>query len=253
MADINFNTVSVVSAINNSDHLHITTGGSHRRVLVSKLVEKAKADALTSVEANMLDRLTSGCFVMSTHNNGPVAYPASLWTQMQNSGNVATGVLVVEGSRHIVVAPTMSSSTITWASSAITVNPNFVTDRKECFTDFEGEAKTSALLANGTIGGDGPNYAPGFCAAYSYGAISSGGWWLPSIGELLMMWSNKSKINTCLSLISDGVALSDSTHLSSTESSNVGLWTLSFYRCIMSTMSKIGGQGCVRPVSAFRI
>lgn len=265
MANINFNTVSVASAINDTDYLHATIGGSHNRITVETLIAKANAGATTDAESRLLDKWTDGCFVMyhKLSDNVSRCASASAWTQLQSDGEVADGVLVSAGSRHIVVAPTGSATTLKWSSAYKGVQPSkYITDRKLCFGDFDGQSRTAAIVADETIGGDGTGYAPGFCNAYSrsngmtytgdaanYG-MKAGRWWLPSFGELWMMFANKQKINTCLSLITGATTLTGS-HWSSTEYSQYGAWGLYLTTGSMYHHDKTYYSYSVRAVSAF--
>ncbi len=82
--------------------------------------------------------------------------------------------------------------------------------------------------------------------------MTAGYWWLPSAGELLMMYANKAKINYALSLIKGAQQLDTSWYWSSTEYSPAGAWLLSFGDgYFFHWNGKVRDKRHVRPVSAF--
>ena len=105
------------------------------------------------------------------------------------------------------------------------------------------------------------NYAPGFCNAYSRQydkgdgsmvGIGAGGWWLPSIAELLTIWKHKYAINLCLSVISGASQLTESWYWSSTESSATVAWYLTLDDGDLYYWNdKVQYSGYVRAVAAF--
>ena len=157
--------------------------------------------------------------------------------------------------------------------------------RRDLMSDFNGRQYTQKIFSDDSYAyNDGKvkwkdipddsviKYAPGYCYKYStsnqpthinypdpsngnnniYGGIEAGQWWLPSIGELWMMYSNFNKINYCMSLIG-GKPLVRSRYWSSTESGSANALSLSFADGIFYHWSNKsqGTDGHVRPVSAF--
>ena len=118
-------------------------------------------------------------------------------------------------------------------------------------TDAAIKASSSAHVTNTA------SYAPGYCRAYSRAnskgkGLTAGYWWLPSVGELLMMYANKLKINYALSLIKGAQLLDSSWYWSSTEGSSAGAWFLGFGGgYLYYWRDKVQDKGHVRPVSAF--
>lgn len=161
--------------------------------------------------------------------------------------------------------------------------------KRDLMSDFNGRQYTQKIFSDDSYAYDGKvkwkdipddsvvKYAPGYCYKYStsnqsthinypkpsnssnniYNGIEAGQWWLPSIGELWMMYSNFNKINYCMSLIG-GKPLVKKWYWSSNESDSALAWCLTF---------NVGGfvngdfygwnnsskhtAGRVRPVSAF--
>ena len=176
-----------------------------------------------------LDRLNDGVFIMFHRKSDdyPLAVKPDKWASYQNSGEIADGVLVVDGGKMLVVAPTEDWTGKTSTAAQITHN--------ECKTE---------------------SYAPGFCASYERvnangQGLTAGKWWLPSLGEMMMIYANMSKINYALSLINGATQLAGTAYWSSTESSATSAWHLSLNIGLARTYSKSLSQCRVRPVSAF--
>ena len=81
--------------------------------------------------------------------------------------------------------------------------------------------------------------------------MKAGAWWLPSVGELYLIFANFTKINYALSKISGATLLSKTAYWSCTEYSAAYAWHLNFIDGRQSDYGKSTGQYRVRPVSAF--
>ena len=171
----------------------------------------------------------------------------------QDSGEIADGVLISEGGRNLVVAPT--DATLRWSSAAVSGGGTATSDRLTALDDFNGKNNTASQITHTEC--QGKNYAPGFCSLYSRTnangkGLTAGKWWLPSAGELMLMYSNMRKINHCLSLIAGATQIPEGTHWASTESSSTYAWYLLFSNGYLNTWNtKVSPQNRVRPVSAF--
>lgn len=227
----------------------------------------SKATMEDAIRADV-GQLYDGVFIMfhRESDNYPLAVRVSSWTSYQNSGEIAEGVLLVEGGRHLIIAPT-EGDLIKWsskpASSSDTsgsVQISGVTtsgDRITALNDFAGRANTAAII-NGSTSSNVTNteaYAAGFCNKYSRTnvngkGLTAGRWWLPSMGEMAMIWANFDKINYALSKISGATQLQAIWYWSSTQVSAFGAWSLYLYGGYISGHWKFK-QGGVRPVSAF--
>lgn len=200
-----------------------------------------------------LKDIYDGVFIMFHRKSDdfPLCVKPDKWQSYQNSGEIADGVLVSEGGRNIVVAPT--DANLYWSSAAVSGGGTTTSDRLTALDDFEGKANTVSQITHTECQGE--NYAPGFCSLYSRTNINgkgltAGKWWLPSVGELMLMYSNMRKINHCLSLIAGATQLPEASHWSSTENSSTLAWHLGFsYGLGWGT--KVSNQYRVRPVSAF--
>ena len=203
-----------------------------------------------------LNSLEDGVFIM-THRKSddyPIMYKPHKWTAQQNAGEVADGVVVVEGGHVLVVAPTESTTKLNWSSAAVSGGGTTTTDRVTAMNDWNGKANTAAQITHSEASGAG--YAPGFCYAYSRvnangNGLTAGKWWLPSLGEMMMIYANMTKINYALSLIEGATQLVEDAYWTSTEYSATGAWFLRLNNGTMTSNPKATNRFRVRPVSAF--
>lgn len=231
------------------------------------ITNASKATIEDAIRAD-IGQLYDGVFIMfhRKSDNYPLAVRVNSWASYQNSGEVAEGVLLVEGGRHLVIAPTegtdkkWSSKPASSSDTSGSVQISGVTttgDRETALNDFAGRANTTAII-NGSTPSNVTNteaYAAGFCNKYSRTnangkGLTVGRWWLPSMGEMVMVWANFDKINYALSKISGAMQLQAAWYWSSTQSSATLAWTLYLNDGHMGVNWKFD-QGRVRPVSAF--
>ncbi|GAK38273.1 Lcl domain-containing protein [Bacteroides graminisolvens] len=246
--------ISVVSATASGDYIVITlANGTFAKISVPNL-------RTALLQGIALECMTDGVFIMchKKSDNSSVMFRPESWKAQQASGEVADGVVVVEGGRLLVVAPTESPTKLFWSSAAISGGGFTTTDRVAAYNDWTGKTSTAAQIAASTAGAvtNTASYAPGFCNLYSRTnangqGLTAGKWWLPSIGELLMMSANFNKINYALSLITGAEFLKLDAYWSSSENSSPNAWFMNFSQGFMGYNTKTTGQYCVRPVSAF--
>lgn len=231
------------------------------------ITNASKATMEDAIRAD-IGQLYDGVFIAFHRKSDdlPLAVRVSSWASYQASGEIAEGVLLVEGGRHLVIAPTEASSA-KWSSKPVSssdtsgsVQISGVTttsDRITALNDFAGRANTTAII-NGSTSNNVTNtedYAAGFCNKYSRTnangkGLTAGRWWLPSMGEMAMIWSNFDKINYALSKISGATQLQANWYWSSTQTSASGAWFLYLIDGAMNFNWKFS-QYRVRPVSAF--
>ena len=191
-------------------------------------------------------------------DNFPLMVKPHKWPALQTGGEIADGVVVVDGGKVLVVAPTQAATTLLWSSAALVGGGFSTTDRVAAMNDWAGKANTAAQIAASTADAitNTVDYAPGFCNLYSrvnangYG-LTAGKWWLPSLGELMMIYANMQKINYALSLIAGATPLTESWYWSSTEYSATKAWILILADGGMSVITKAVDRAYVRAVSAF--
>ena len=212
-----------------------------------------KAALMGGLDINALE---DGIFVMfhRKSDNYPLMVNPHKWTSYQTSGEIAGGVVVVEGGKVLVVAPTESTTALLWSSEAVSGGGTTTTDRVTAMNDWNGKANTAAQITHSEASGTG--YAPGFCHAYSRvnangQGLTAGKWWLPSMGEMMMIYANMTKINYALSLINGATKLYEDWYWTSAEYSADLAWYLGLNIGLMSGYAKATGRYRVRPVSAF--
>lgn len=248
---------ATVTTINNDQKFPITdTNG--------KVTLISLADLKAALMAGMnLDSINDGIFIMFHRNsdNFPLMVKPYKWPSYQNSGEIAEGVVIVEGGKILVVAPTESSSALTWSSAAISGGGTTTGDRVTAMNDWNGKANTAATIKASRADAitNTAQYAPGYCNLYSRvnakgEGLTAGKWWLPSLGEMMMIYANMTKINYALSLIAGATQLVETWYWTSTESSATYAWSL--YLSDGRTYgwyAKASDTGRVRAVSAFII
>ena len=203
---------------------------------------------------DILSKAADGVYVMYHRKSDdfPLAVRPDEWPSYQNSGEIADGVLVVQGGKMLVVAPT--DATLPWSSADVSAGGTTTSDRLTALNDWDGKANTAAQVTHPECSGAG--YAPGFCNQYSrtnangYG-LTAWKWWLPSLGELMMIYANMRKINYVLSLINGATQLKVDEYWASTERDISFSWALLIKYGIVTYNIKSSRQYLTRPVSAF--
>lgn len=241
-------TVTTVTTVNTSQYIPLTdASGNVTKVTLANL----KAALLGGLNLNAMN---DGVFIMfhRKSDNYPLAVKPDKWASYQNSGEIAEGVMVVEGGKILVVAPT--EATLYWSSAAVSAGGKTTTDRETALNDWTGKTSTAAQITHSECNTE--SYAPGFCASYERvnangQGLTAGKWWLPSLGELMMIYANMRKINYALSLINGATQLAETWYWSSTEFSAAYAWSLGLTSGGAYITTKAAGQPRVRPVSAF--
>ena len=241
-------TVTTVTSMNTSQYIPLTDGsGNVTKITLANL----KASLLGGLNLNAMN---DGVFIMfhRKSDNYPLAVKPDKWASYQNSGEIAEGVMIVEGGKILVVAPT--EATLYWSSAAVSAGGKTTSDRLTALDDWAGKTSTAAQITHNECKTE--SYAPGFCASYSRTnangkGLTAGRWWLPSLGELMMIYANMRKINYALSLINGATQLAETWYWSSTEISATLAWGLRLSNGTAGNFAKATSQGRVRPVSAF--
>ena len=241
-------TVTTVTTVNTSQYIPLTdASGNVTKVTLANL----KAALLGGLNLNAMN---DGVFIMFHRRSDdyPLAVKPDKWASYQNSDEIAEGVMVVEGGKILVVAPT--EATLYWSSAAVSAGGKTTTDRETALNDWTGKTSTAAQITHNECKTE--SYAPGFCASYERvnangQGLTAGKWWLPSLGELMMIYANMRKINYALSLINGATQLAETWYWSSTECSATNAWGLYLSTGHAGYTTKATYQYGVRPVSAF--
>lgn len=208
-----------------------------------------------------LNSMMDGVFIMFHRKSDDFSLMVKphKWASYQNSGEIAEGVVIVEGGKVLVVAPTEADSAgLLWSSAAVSGGATTTSDRVTAMNDWNGKANTASIISKSTSAAvtNTAAYAPGFCNLYSRvnangKGLTAGKWWLPSVGEMMMIYANMTKINYALSLITGATQLAETWYWTSTEGSAAGAWYLYLSDGNLYWYTKASGKGRVRPVSAF--
>lgn len=242
------NSVTTVTTMETSQYIPLSDGsGNVTKITLANL----KAALLGGLNLNAMN---DGVFIMFHRKSDdyPLAVKPDKWASYQNSGEIAEGVMVVEGGKILVVAPT--EATLYWSSAAVSAGGKTTSDRETALNDWTGKTSTAAQITHNECKTE--SYAPGFCASYERvnangQGLTAGKWWLPSLGELMMIYANMRKINYALSLINGATQLAETWYWSSTEFSATDAWGLYLNDGSAGYLTKAAGQLRVRPVSAF--
>lgn len=170
-----------------------------------------------------------------------------------SKASIAVGVWICECGKLIVVAKGQQATT-NWATSNNATSGNTVIGSEAAIADMAGRTNTSTIIT--TLGEIVP--AAKYCNEYypsnvdsANAFVGAGRWWLPSAGELWMIWSHLFEVNRILAQIG-GTALNRSQwYWSSTEGSATSAWALNFTNGYFSGNRPKTYRYSVRPVSAF--
>ena len=205
-------------------------------------------------------KLDDGVFIMYHRKSDdyPLIVKPHKWTSLQNSGEIADGVAIVEGGKILVVAPTQATTKLTWSGGEVSGGGTTTLDRLTAFNDWNGKTNTQKQIAASKEGAvtNTASYAPGFCNLYSRSnangkGLTAGKWWLPSLGEMMMIYANITKVNYALSLISGATQLVGDAYWTSTEVNATSAWGLGLDIGSAYNSTKASQQRYVRAVSAF--
>ena len=253
--------VKQTKKLNDSSVTDVTTVNSTDRILMRDSSGKLIPISLANLKAAMMGGVDQnvqmdGVFIMyhDNSNDAPRMVKPHKWPSLQSAGQIADGVVVVEGGKILVVAPTESS--MTWSSAAVSGGGVTTSDRVTALNDWAGKANTTAQITHAECSSNA--YAPGYCANYSRvnansKGLTAGKWWLPSLGEMMMIYANMTKINYALSLISGATQLAEAGYWTSTEFSATTAWYLGLTNggYAYTNSAKASYTYHVRPVSAF--
>ncbi|MCM1356429.1 MAG: hypothetical protein NC212_08500 [Staphylococcus sp.] len=246
----------IASSMGSSDYATVVDNvGSMRRISKANLAIALLGD----INMNLI---MDNIFIMYHRKSDdfPLMVKPHKWTALQNAGEIADGVVVVDGGKVLVVAPTEADSAgLPWSSAVVSGGATTTTDRIMAMADWNGKANTASIISKSTASAviNTAAYAPGFCDLYSRAnangkGLTAGKWWLPSVGEMMMIYANMAKINHCLNLIAGATQLAETWYWTSTEASAIDAWGMylsSGYLTPWHTKESLNGR--VRPVSAF--
>ena len=249
-----------VASASTTDYVFLNQSSALKQVPIQKIIDLDSAASLAAAQTSLMPYALDNVFIMYHRKSDyfPLMVKTSKWTALQTNGEVAEGVVLVQGGKVLVIASTEATSKLYWSSAAISGGGTTTTDRVTVMNDWNGKANTAAQIAASTSSAvtNTASYAPGFCNLYSKtnangNGLTAGKWWLPSMGEMMAIYANMLKINYALSLISGATQLVYDWYWTSTEGSAAYAWHLRLYDGLMNYGTKATIALHVRPVSAF--
>ena len=163
------------------------------------------------------------------------------------SGKTPIGV-VFDADRRTAIALESSSSKMYWGWDDDIPGLTNIEDVAKAKQDFNGKANTAAIKAyrSSLTGYPAARYA----YEYKTTGTNAGEWYLPALGELYTVYSNKDYMNYALSLLGKKDIQTDDYHWSSSEGSYSSAWYLRFGDGGVYEVIKDNNY-YVRPVLAF--
>ena len=150
----------------------------------------------------------------------------------------AMGVLLVQGERSIIIAlrdcNDGEETTLTKQKDPSNLKGNYIDTCIDAVADRNGQKNTEHLKAVGL----------------SDNISLSDGWYIPSIGEMLFIFTHRKEVNAALEK-AGGQPIADDWYCTSTEYSATYAWVLYLGSGSMCFNAKATSTGRVRPVSAF--
>ena len=160
------------------------------------------------------------------------------------SGKTPIGV-VFDADRRTAIALESSPSRIEWNDFGRDIPGITNTDLSKAKQDFNGKANTAAIKAYISR-----HPAARYAYEYKTTGTNAGEWYLPALGELNTVYSNKDYMNYALSLVGKKGIPTDDYHWSSSVYSGGFAWALIFSNGNMDDYTKMH-DNYVRPVLAF--
>ena len=172
-------------------------------------------------------------YICDDENKTIVPYKATL-TPPED----AIGVLLVQGERSIIIAlrdcNAGEETTLTKQKDPSNLKGNYIDTCIDAVADWNGQKNTEHLKAVGL----------------SDNISLSDGWYIPSMGEMLFIFTHRKEVNAALEK-AGGQPIADDWYWTSTEYSATYAWTLYLGHGNMGDNAKATTTFRVRPVSAF--
>ena len=150
----------------------------------------------------------------------------------------AMGVLLVQGERNIIIAlrdcNDGEETTLTKQKDPSNLKGNYIDTCIDAVADWNGQKNTEHLKAVGL----------------SDNISLSDGWYIPSMGEMLFIFTHRKEVNAALEK-AGGQPIADDWYWTSTECSAADAWYLNLNNGRMNYGTKATYTHRVRPVSAF--
>lgn len=224
----------------------VAASATHRIPLLDASGNPIGSDTPANIELKQ-PRFTNGVLVATLESNYPRFRQPD---QVASVAASAVGVAVFNAGKLIVIAK--DETTAKWSDPTASGGSGNKTSA-QALADMNGRTNTATIV--NTLGDTAP--AANYCVGYYPSSVAEnnayygvGRWWLPSAGELWIIWSHLFEINRLMAAIG-GTPLNRSVwYWSSTEYNEVGAWFVSFIDGNPNGSTKTNARR-IRPVSSF--
>ena len=265
---LEFNTIT-----SNPDYIFVQDASNYRKISLHDLAKAIRND-IPSLSGDLPGNkmIYDGCFIMyharKTYNKDgwPRAVTYAQWPEKRDAGEVADGVLIVDGGHYLLVAP--HEKQCRWASKIGAGGPDnesyTTANRIKFLNTWDGKERTERICGPGSPfeneNKDSSTYAPGYCYNYtphpeidsSTPGLKAHDYWLPCIAELMMIYTHKDKINAGLKLIPFSHPLQNTDYWTSNNDAKSYAWYINLNNgYLKGAMNKMISNPYARPVSTF--
>ena len=203
------------------------------RAMYKFMVEDDAAPSAASPATDKKHLKDGVYYICDDENKTIVPYKATLTAPEDTNG-----ILLVQGERSIIIALWDSydgnETELTTRKDPSDLKGNYIDTCIDAVADWNGQQNTEHLKAVGLS----PNI------------VLADGRYIPSMGEMLFIFTHKKEVNAALEK-AEGEPIADDWYWTSTEYSAAYAWALSLGSGYMSYGAKATGTNRVRPVSAF--
>lgn len=255
------------------------TSNNYSKISLSDLAKAIRNDE-TSLGGDQPGNkmIYDGCFIMYhdfLKDNWPKTATYAEWPALQDAGQEADGVLIIDGGHFLLVAP--KEQACAWSSKdGLASSPDEVqnygrANRLTMLNTWNGQERTNTICTSTGSDffteGTTSDYAPGYCYNYTphkqnprtlqtKPGLRPHQYWLPCVAELMLIRAHKDKINAGLTLIYDADELKDQDYWTSIEDGESKAWYVNlkngYIRGLKSKTSFDASTGpFARPVSTF--
>ena len=203
------------------------------RAMYKFMVEDDAAPSAASPATDKKHLKDGVYYICDDENKTIVPYKATLTAPEDTNG-----ILLVQGERSIIIALWDSydgnETELTTRKDPSDIKGNYIDTCIDAVADWNGQKNTEHLKAVGLS--DNINL--------------SDGWYIPSMGEMLFIFTHRKEVNAALEK-AGGQPIADDWYWTSTEYSAPNAWRLGLNNGNMFTNAKATNTYRVRPVSAF--
>lgn len=267
------NNIGLLSQQTNDNSNAIVTNSNKINVVETSLneLETSINQTITTLQTYLVSeinkiRVADSCFILCIRKNNTDEYKLVPWWEWSSHAIMyqAIGIAIMtDGQSPLVVS--LEEYLAKWSSLANSLFPsnysNAQTYNKACLL-YDGNANTNTWMYGEAAEidrteGNSLTFAPSICFNYSQTIQKENGtsvtvgknkWWLPSFGELALIWKHRHAVNQCLSIIEGATQMSILNYFSSSECDAEHVLALHFDSGLHIKLSK-NTTSLVRPVT----